>query len=113
MIGPDVLHAAKYPTARFIISSIRPLDEAASKGPPQYQLSGTLELHGVSQPIAVVVEAEEKNGWSHLRGRVRIKQTSFGIAPYKKALGAIGIADELAIYGDVWVAGTMHELARR
>ncbi len=113
LMGPGVLDVAKYPTSRFIIHSIRPVEKASSLGLPQYQLAGTFELHGVSRPIAVLAEVEEKDGWSHLRGSFRIKQTNYGITPYTKALGAIGVADELAIYGDVWVAGTIQELARR
>jgi hypothetical protein len=29
-----------------------------------------------------------------------------GIQPFRKALGAVGVADQLTIYGDLWIAGT-------
>jgi hypothetical protein len=44
----------------------------------------------------------------NVRGNFTIKQTSFGITPYSKAFGAIGVADELKIYGDLFVAPTRH-----
>ena len=46
---------------------------------------------------------EPKKGWHHLRGRFAIKQSDFKIAPYSTGLGAIGVADELTIFGDLWV----------
>jgi hypothetical protein len=31
-------------------------------------------------------------------------QTQFGITPYSKAFGAIGVADKLTIYGEIHIA---------
>jgi hypothetical protein len=39
-----------------------------------------------------------------LRGNFTILQSDFGITPYKAALGAVGVADELKIWGDIWIA---------
>jgi hypothetical protein len=39
----------------------------------------------------------------HLRGRFSLVQSQFGITPYSTALGAIGVADELKVWGDLWV----------
>jgi hypothetical protein len=49
---------------------------------------------------------EVKDGWHHLRGKFAIRQTDFGIKPYTKAFGAVGIKDELVIQGDLWVVPT-------
>lgn len=39
----------------------------------------------------------------HVRGRFAVLQTQYGIKPFSKGLGAIGVADELQIWGDLWV----------
>jgi hypothetical protein len=52
----------------------------------------------------MIVDVEQARGWLHVRGEFTIKQTSFGITPYSKAFGAIGVADRLRIHGDLWVA---------
>jgi len=42
----------------------------------------------------------------HIRGNFTILQTDYGITPYSKAFGAIGVANPLRIYGDLYVAPT-------
>jgi hypothetical protein len=39
-----------------------------------------------------------------LRGKCSIRQTDFGITPYSTGLGVIGVADELVIHADIWIA---------
>ena len=39
-------------------------------------------------------------------GNFSLLQTDYGIKPFTTALGAIGVADRLTIYGDLWVANT-------
>lgn len=113
MVGADILNVADYPTARFVIKSIVPVKAHSSRGLPQIQLTGNFELHGTTRAINVVAEVNERKGWTNLRGSFRIKQTDYGITPFSKAFGVIGIADELVIYGDLWVGGTYSQLAQR
>lgn len=105
MLGPDVLDAARYPTATFEISSAR---KHQSKQPPasgqEYLVEGQFTLHGVKRPLKFIAVAEPTEGWMHLRGSFAIRQTDFGIRPFTTALGAIGVANDLTIYGDLWVA---------
>lgn len=103
MLGPDVLDVAHYPTAALNVRAVSRLPQASSRGLPQYQLDGDLTLHGVSQPIQVVADAEERNGWIHLRGGFTMLQSRFGITPFSKAFGAIGVADQLTVWGDLWL----------
>lgn len=49
-------------------------------------------------------EVEHKEQWTHLMGRFKILQTQFGITPFKKALGAVGVTDQLTVWGDLWIA---------
>ena len=67
----------------------------------QYKLAGDFSLHGVSRPIQVVAEVEEKNGWTHLRGGFTMLQSQFGLTPFTKAFRAIGVTDQLNVRGDV------------
>jgi hypothetical protein len=69
-----------------------------------HKLAGDFSLHGTSRSIQVVAEADQKNGWMHLRGGFTMLQSQFGITPFTKASGAIGVADQLSVWGDVWIA---------
>ena len=106
MKGSAVLNVAKYPTATFDIASALPTGQSTSQGLPIYQLKGNFTLHGKTQPLAINATVEQARGWLHVRGNFAIKQTSFGITPYSKAFGAIGVADQLKVYGDLFVAPT-------
>lgn len=106
MKGSAVLNVARYPTATFDIASAIPIGKTSSKGLPVYEFKGNFTLHGTTRPLAITAEVEQARGWLHLRGSFVIKQTSFGITPYSKAFGAIGVADHLKIYGDLFVAPT-------
>ena len=108
MKGSAVLNVSRYPTAKFDVASAKATGQTSRQGLPVYQLDGQFTLHGTKRPLSVMVEVEQARGWLHVRGNFKIKQTSFGIAPYSKAFGAIGVADELKIYGDLFVAPTQH-----
>jgi len=111
MLGSAVLDAAHYPTASFVVRTVAKLPQPSAKGLPQYQLAGDFTLHGVTRPIQVVAEAEEQKGWLHLRGGFTMLQSQFGITPFTKAFGAVGVADELKVYGDLWFAQQRQEVA--
>ncbi|QDV45659.1 hypothetical protein Enr13x_55380 [Stieleria neptunia] len=106
MRGPAVLDVARYPTATFEVTSATATGQTSSRGLPTYQLKGNFTLHGVTRPLAFSADVEQRSGWLHVRGRFSINQTSFGIQPYSKAFGAIGVTDRLTIFGDLYVAPT-------
>lgn len=101
MKGPAVLDVKKFPTARFDIQSARLLQQKSSRDNPVYQLSGEFTLHGKKQPLRLNAEAVQEHGVTCLRGMFAIRQSEFGIKPFSKAFGAVGVADELRIYGDI------------
>ena len=101
MLGKDILNVRQFPTATFTVSSALPMKKKSSVGHLQYLLDGKFTLHGVTQPLKLTVEANEKNGKVHLRGGFAIFQSSFGITPYSTAFGTIGVADRLTIYGEI------------
>lgn len=105
MTGADVLDVRRFPTAAFEIASIAKAKQQPKEG-TQYVLDGKFTLHGVTHPMQILATATaEKDGSTRLRGGFYVNQTSFGITPYSKAFGAVGVADRLTIYGDLILAG--------
>ncbi|MFM8582966.1 MAG: YceI family protein [Planctomycetaceae bacterium] len=102
MLGPAVLDVARFPTALFEATAITPLPRQGNQ-PQQYQLTGDFTLHGVKRQIQFPAQAETAQGLLHLRGSFAIRQTDFQITPYSQAFGAVGVADQLTIYGDLWL----------
>ena len=103
MTGPDVLDVARHPTATFQIRSALASKQQVGGRPPVYELVGTFTLHGVAREVMIPVEVEQRGEWLRLRGMFVIKQTDFGMKPYKKLGGVVGVADELRITGDILV----------
>ena len=100
----DVLDVGNFPTATFKIHSALPAVENRPDGSMQYRIVGDLTLHGTTRPLRVNAEAQTSNGQRRLRTLFTLRQTHFGIKPWSKALGAAGIADELKIWADIWLA---------
>ncbi len=103
MLGPEVLDVKKYPTATFDIESALPVGKPTAAG-RVYELRGTFRLHGASQPLVIQAEASDAGAAVHVRGKFAIEQTKFGIKPYTAALGAVGVADKLTIWGEIDLA---------
>lgn len=104
MLGESVLHVERFPTATFAIDSAQLV---ATKGKaPRYQLKGRFTLHGQTRELTIMADPTSQAGdkFIQLRGQFDILQSEFGITPYKAALGTVGVADQLTIYGDLWIA---------
>lgn len=106
MAGTDVLDVARHPTATFQIRSALASRQQASGRPTVYELVGVFTLHGVAREVMIPVEVEQRREWLRFRGMFVIKQTDFGMKPYKKLGGVVGVADELRITGDLLVRPT-------
>ncbi|MCC9602116.1 YceI family protein [Stieleria sp. JC731] len=106
MKGADILNVERYPTATFELSAATATGKNSKKGLPIYRLEGKFTLHGTTRPLTILAEAEQTRGWLHVQGSFKIKQTDYGITPFSKAFGAIGVANELRIYGNLFVAPT-------
>lgn len=101
MLGPAVLDVARHPTATLEIRSALQSAQPAASGRPCYDLVGAFTLHGVTRPVTIRVEAEPAGAIVRLSGSLTIKQTDFGMKPFAKLGGVVGIADELSIHGDI------------
>lgn len=100
MLGKDVLDVDTYPEATFTIRSAK--REQPQEGKEEvYLLEGDFKLHGVSQPLSFEATAVRSKGKVRLRGHFPILQTDFGITPYSKGFGVIGVANQLRIYGEI------------
>ncbi len=104
MLGKGVLDVARFPTATFVARKIEATGNNSKRGLPEYKIAGSFTLHGETKPIEFVADLENVNGWQHLRGSFSILQTDYGIKPFSKLLGAVGVTDKLDIYGDLFVA---------
>ena len=104
MKNTSILNVAQFPTATFAIKSATLLEKKSRTGAPLYELTGEFTLRGKTRPIKFEAEAEQKDNMVHLRGRFAILQTQYGMTPFRKALGAVGVTDQLIIHGDLWIA---------
>ncbi len=104
MLGTAVLDVRKYPTATFEINSALRLNQKSSAGKTLYQLNGKFTLHGVARKLNIVAEVTEAKDSYHLKGNFAILQSHYGITPFSKAFGAVGVTDQLKIFGEIDVA---------
>lgn len=103
MLGNEILDVQRFPEASLEKATLTKTDRQSSRGLPEYKLEGDFTLHGKTRHVVIPCDLEIKDGWHHIRGKFTIRQTDFGIKPYTKAFGAVGIKDELVIQGDLWV----------
>lgn len=103
MLGVEILNVKKHMTAKFEHVTIRPKNTLSKRNLPEFILTGDFTLHEKTKRVEVVCDMEQKDGWHHLRGAFKILQSNFGIKPFSKMLGAVGVADELIIHGDIWM----------
>ncbi|MDB5384446.1 MAG: YceI-like domain protein [Planctomycetaceae bacterium] len=103
MLGSAVLDVNKFPTATFDIESALKTDKKSVAGNPVYALKGQFTLHGATRPLTIGAEVITKGKTTRLRGKFKVQQTKYGMKPYTAALGTVGVADELTIWGDIYL----------
>jgi polyisoprenoid-binding protein YceI len=103
MLGASVLDVEHFPTALFVVASVRRLEERDPSGKSKLTIDGDFTLHGVTRRVRITAIGAQERGFLHLKGSFPVRQTDYGIRPFKKALGAVGVADVLTVYGDLWV----------
>lgn len=107
MLGAEVLDVKKFPTATFDIVSTRKATQAGRQGLPVYEFVGEFTLHGVKRPLQFLAEVENRGEFLRIRGQFSLRQSEYGIKPLRKALGAIGVADDLTVHGDIIVVSAV------
>ncbi|HEV8320180.1 MAG TPA: YceI family protein, partial [Myxococcota bacterium] len=89
----EVLRAARHPRIVFRAERV-----SSGAGPRGLLLPGTLTLAG--RPAAVLVELEQPEAAEpRFLLRCRMRQTAFGIEPYRALLGALRVRDEVLLRG--------------
>jgi len=84
---------AKFPTARFTVTKLPQLEELPPEGETaDYELAGTLEMHGAKVPLVVPARVTHENG-ARLRVRNRkpivLNAKDFGMEAQLKVLKAV------------------------
>ena len=101
MLGAGQLDVARYPEIRFTASELDRTGDAREAGDDlgiaTFRLAGELRLHGQSRRIALPLSIARDGDAFTARGRVRVKQSDFGIEPYGALLGAVRTQDEVEI----------------
>lgn len=104
MLGEKVLNVKEFPTATFDVDSALDTGKRLPSGHPLYELRGRFTLHGTTRPLVLKAEAVAGARSIHLRGKFTVLQTQYGMKPYTAALGAVGVADQLTIWGEIDLA---------
>src|SRR5581483_11465645 len=87
MRGPRVLDSAAFPEIHFNAA------EVTETAPEKYRITGTLELHGVAQQLALDFGGTA----AHYHGRVTLHASDFGIPPLTFAGGLVRMKDDIEI----------------
>jgi polyisoprenoid-binding protein YceI len=90
-IGEKILHISEFPTIGF-----RSTEMAGS--PESFAVDGELTIMGQSHPVTVRGSFSEEG---RLLAAATVAQTRWGIKPYSAFLGALKLADDVAIEVDV------------
>lgn len=84
------LDAKRFPHIRFVTDEV-----AAADG--GYRLSGTLEIHGRSRPRSVDLHVEDLGQTWLMTCDATVSHAEFGVKPYSLMMGAMKVADEVAV----------------
>lgn len=101
-----VLEVERYPRITFTANSQlgwaeSDADATSSRG----VLEGDLELHGRREPLQLDVVLQRIDGSLRVSARTSIRQTRWGITPYRGFMGALKVADPVEANLDVTVSG--------
>lgn len=96
--GPEVLDAERYPEIRFHSESA---SARAGGDGLQGVLHGALSLHGTTRPLDVPFHARADAPGYRVSGSVRFRQTDYGMTPFSRAGGSIGVDDEIRVEFDL------------
>jgi hypothetical protein len=103
MLGGEILDVNRFPEARLDNATLVASDKTSKRNLPEYVLEGDFVLHETKRHVRIRCDLEEKDGMHHIRGAFKILQTDYGIKPFSKMMGVVGVKDELIILGDLWV----------
>jgi len=95
MVGATCLDAGRFPTIRFVSTSVAAAGAVGPNG-GDLALRGELTLHGVTRPLTLRVHLDVTGQTLEATGQTTLHQTDFGITPISKA-GVVKVKDELTL----------------
>jgi polyisoprenoid-binding protein YceI len=90
----EVLRVDSFPEIRFTSTAVEFQDSTV-------HLRGDLTMVGRTQPVEMDLVLELTPPVLHVHGSFAIKQSDFGIRPYRTALGTVQVKDEITFLLDV------------
>jgi polyisoprenoid-binding protein YceI len=85
----EVLHPDRYPLISFVSTAVTPADGGL-------EVRGRLSLEGETRDVAVIMGLEIAGDTLRASGRFSVKQTDFGITPYRGGpAGTVRVADRV------------------
>lgn len=97
-IAAKVLDVARHPEITFASSAVVP---APGGG---WRIAGRLTLVGVTNPLEISVTARPGPDATRLDAETVVRQSSFGIRPYTAMMGALKVADAVAVSASATVS---------
>jgi polyisoprenoid-binding protein YceI len=95
--SPDILDVKKFPKIEFRAESAQVSRPPGADGAFEGTLAGSLTLHGQTRPLRLEVKGRIAEGRLEASATASFKQSDFGMKPYKTALGAIAVRDEVTV----------------
>lgn len=89
-----VLHSDRYPEISFRSTTV-------SGTPDEFTIDGELTLHGQTHPLQLRGAIADTDAGPHAKGRATIRQSQWGVTPYKGFFGALKVADDVGLEFDV------------
>lgn len=84
----DVLHPDSFPTMHFRSDSVRAVGDST-------RIYAELTIEGVTRAVPVDVAIAFAGDTLHARARFDVRQTDFGIRPYRQAFGTVQVANRV------------------
>ena len=93
--GPEVLDAARYPVIRYTAGRLSVSERGRQR--LSGHIEGELSLHGHTRGLEVPVTAQWNGQRLRATGEVAFRQSDFGIEPYSRFLGTVGVDDRVTV----------------
>lgn len=93
-IAEKVLHTDRHPTISFGSSEV-------SGTPEQFVVAGELTVCGQTHPLSVEGRIVDDQEVPRATGEATVRQTRWGVTPYKGFLGALKVADDVTVSFDI------------